>query len=164
MKSSTPEWQANLLRRLTGLTKGTNKTVPERLGWSWERVPNWRLFLTSAGLVALSAAIVVLLISNRQPSIERMLSDAYAENGTLEIQIPGAPHTVSKATRGKGKSGVERPALAATEVRIARELALSPGNPAWLQAKGRVELLEGNPKAALDSFERARDISPELPS
>jgi CHAT domain-containing protein len=55
--------------------------------------------------------------------------------------------------------------LLEAEARVARSLQSNPGDPSWLRAKGRCDLLEGNYSSAIDELQHARERagqSPEL--
>ncbi|OLB34735.1 MAG: hypothetical protein AUH11_17160 [Acidobacteria bacterium 13_2_20CM_57_17] len=160
LTTSSPHGQSQLAARLS--VSGSNRQSREGRKAVW-KFPTWRLVFVSAGVVGLIAVMLLLPLLNRERSIDRLLGEAYAEAGNLEIQIPGAQRNVAGTRSGGAKSLVERPALAAAISKITKELAAHPGDPRWLEAKGRAQLLAGDADAAIESFKRVQEVAPDLP-
>jgi CHAT domain-containing protein len=80
----------------------------------------------------------------------------------MELRIPGAPYAPLRVQRGVEGSFASRPeALLSAEALIAGQLASHPSDAYWLQAKARVDLLEGKYEPAVDSLRRALQLQPK---
>jgi CHAT domain-containing protein len=160
LASSSPGGQSQLAERLSTSVTGGQSIEGRTTG---RKFWTWRWGFASAGVAGLVAAILLLAFFRRELPIDRLLGDAYAESANLEIQIPGARRHVAGARSGGGKSLVERPALATAISEITKELVRHPDNPKWLEAKGRAQLLAGDPDGAIESFTRVQEITPDFP-
>ena len=162
LAGARPEWRRKLAQQITG----TLMLAPAPLSW-------WRKSWMTAPRLATAAALLLVLASlawwgtsqwNRALSPDRLLASAYAEQRTLELRIPGAPYAPLRVQRGPEDSFVNRPkALLSAEALIAGQLASHPSDPYWLQAKARVDLLEGKYEPAVDSLRRALQLQPNSP-
>ncbi len=131
----------------------------------------WTLFrMRPAFAYGLSAAVLVivagalLLLNSRTASPDKLLARAYAEQRTLEPRFAGAEYGPVRIVRGPGQSSVNKPqALLDAESMIHRHLQKEPNSTLWLDAKGRVDLLEANYDAALQTFQKALDLEPNSP-
>jgi CHAT domain-containing protein/tetratricopeptide (TPR) repeat protein len=165
LKTSKPALQAELARRLAGANSvSAAPTVllsVARRRWTSTVVQKF-------GAVAAVAALAWLgfrIYSQEQPSYtNRLLARSYVAQRTLELRMPDAEYAPMRVERGAARSRMDRPApLLEAEDIIARKLARSPDNPEWLQAKGRADLLDGNYNAAMNSFEKALEPTPDAP-
>ena len=160
LTTGSPSGQSQLAARLS--VSGSSRQSREGRNAVW-KLATWRLVFVSCGVVGLIALILLLPLLNRERSIDQLLGQAYAESGNLEIQIPGAQRNVAGTRSGGTKSLVERSALAAAIAKITKELAAHPGDPKWLEAKGRAQLLAGDPDGAIESFTKVQELAPDLP-
>jgi CHAT domain-containing protein len=162
LASARPEWQRRLAQQITG----TSMLAPAPP--SWWRKP-WMTM--TAPRLATAAALLLVLASlawwgtahlNRPPSADRLLASAYAEQRTMELRVSGAPYAPLRVQRGAEGSFASRPeALLSAEALIAGQLASHPSDAYWLQAKARVDLLEGKYEPAVDSLRRALQLQPK---
>jgi tetratricopeptide (TPR) repeat protein len=165
LETSKPGWQTALAKRLS-----TQGPLPAKPGL--RPFPLWRgrVVETLVRVAAVAAIAAVTWFgfraySHDRPSYaNRLLAQSYLAQRTLEIRIPGAEFAPMRVERGMPRSRMERPAvLLEAEDIIARKLSRSPDDPAWLQAKGRADLLDGNYTNALSSFEKALERTPDAP-
>ena len=100
----------------------------------------------------------------RPVSVEQLLAEAYTERRTLEVRIPGAKFAPMRLERGASGSNLDKPpSLLKAEDLIGENLQKNPNDPAWLQAKARADLLDGNYESAIKSLQLALEIQPESP-
>lgn len=131
----------------------------------------WKLFKTRPVFAyGLTAAVLVIAIGTslflnlRNESPDKLLAQAYAEQRTMEPRFAGAQYGPVRIVRGPGQSSVNKPqALLDAESLIHRHLQQEPNSTLWLDAKGRVDLLEANFDAALQTFQKALDSEPDSP-
>lgn len=119
-----------------------------------------RIALGAAAMVLIAAGIWLAVRRADHRSAEQLVWNAYAEKRTIEMQIEGAPYAPLSQERGQdqGAGRMRRPALLKAETAISETLKTDPDSAEWLQAEGRVNLLEDNPQAAIDSLEEARRL------
>jgi CHAT domain-containing protein len=99
------------------------------------------------------------------PSAEQLLAQAYTEHRTIEVRIPGANYAPMRVERSGGGSNLDKPAaLLKAEALISENLQKHPADPAWLQARARADLLDGNYESAIKTLQRALEIQPDSPS
>ena len=97
-------------------------------------------------------------------SVNRLLAQAYVEQRTLELRIPGAGYAPMRQQRGLEGSRLSKPApLLKAEYLIKEDLATHPNDSDLLAAKGRSELLEWRYDDAIRSLARALEIKPNSP-
>jgi CHAT domain-containing protein/tetratricopeptide (TPR) repeat protein len=164
LESSQEHWKDRLAGRLASTSASpleTKRSPAElrspKIKWLWPR-----LALSIAALFLFVFAVRFVWKVNSHREVEGMLAQAYAQNRTLELRIPGASYAQLKVSRGGEKSHLGlSPDLLEAEAIIARNLVKSPSDPKWLAARGRAELLEGNFDAAINSLQRARESQPE---
>jgi CHAT domain-containing protein len=133
----------------------------ERVGFGW-----WpKLVWAGAGLAVVVVAVFVGIRLTRQPDVNALLAEAYTEQRTIELRMPGAKYGPTRITRGKEHSSLNRPAsLLDAESIIRHRLDKYPNDPEWLDKKGRAELLDGDYGSAIATLRRAKDLStaPEI--
>ena len=170
LKTSQPEWQ----RRLAVTLAKRSAVSTHELSVSSARASSkgFRLRLASRWAYTMAATVVLAigmfgwLKWHSSPSYAgRLLAQAYSQQRTLELRIPGARYAPFHIQRGTDHSRFDRPAslLEAEEV-IGKKLDRDPKDPAWLQAKARAELLDGNYESAIQSLQRALETEPESSS
>jgi CHAT domain-containing protein len=163
LRSKHPVWRNDLISKLGrhGLPKidaGKGAAIRWKESALWIRVA-----------LALASAIAFLLAIGgwrgltffRSPTAEQLLAQAYTEQRTLEMRIPGAKYAPMRVELGPGQSHADRPAsLLRAEVMIADNLRSRPADARWLHAKGQAELLEGDFDPARKNLQLARKLSP----
>jgi CHAT domain-containing protein/tetratricopeptide (TPR) repeat protein len=160
LESAKPAWQMKLAQRIAG------NIVP-----SPAPVSDWRRWLRQPGLAALATVMVaasvgwwVFTTRGSADSANRYLAQAYTDQRTLELRIPDAAYAPLRVQKGPAASFIGRPpALLKAEALIADRLSRNPDDPAWLQASGRADVLEGKYDAAVESLRRAVELKPHAP-
>lgn len=140
---------------------------PARRHPRWFGIPAWQG--SAAALILVGVVVFSLfkmgVFTNREDTIatvNHLLAEAYTEQRTIELRIPGAHYAVPRVERGPGRL---RPIpLVEAEGIIRRQLEKQPANYSLLQALGRIELLDWNYSLAIDTLKRALDLNPESPS
>ena len=127
---------------------------PVRPWWTWAAAALLLISLTASG---------IWWTSHRRSDPARLLAVAYTEARPFEFRLPDAGY--GPVRQQKGSAGIfDKPeALASAEERI-RSVFSQKGGPAILALKGRAELLERDFDAAIESFRRALEVSPEDPA
>lgn len=164
LSSAQSEWQESLAARITGKTvpKAETEPKPTRTAKTFAFWPRWAFSFVAALLVA--AIGWWIWVQFRTPSVEVLLAQAYTERRTIEVRIPGAKYAPMRVERGPSGSSLDNPrALLKAEDLISENLKLHPDDPAWLQAKARVDLLDGHYDAAIQSLQRALEAKPDAP-
>ena len=165
-RTNDREWQRGMAKRLSTLVKDRD---PEGKA----ATARWRIFLDRPRLVFAAGALVLLVLASwagfsrlRSPSAaERLLAQAYTEQRSLEMRIPGAKHAQIQAERSAIGSSLDKSSfLLRAEALIGENLRRNPRDPAWLEAKARADLLENHYVAAVESLQSALAMWPDSPS
>jgi CHAT domain-containing protein/cytochrome c-type biogenesis protein CcmH/NrfG len=166
LRSARPEWRKNMAEKLRGsagaMEGGGRKE--EGATW-WPTLFSWpRPAFALAGIAAAVTVGWLGVLMLRPPSAEQLLAQAYTEHRTLEVRIPGAKYAPMRVERAAGGSSLDKsPSLLKAEALIGENLRKSPNDPAWLQAKARADLLDGNYESAIKSLQRALETQPDDP-
>jgi CHAT domain-containing protein/tetratricopeptide (TPR) repeat protein len=161
LESAGPEWRKNMA---TTLHQGVRDGQPTSSWWNlvfgWP-APAYALL----GIVAVAAVAWIGMRALHPPSAEQLLARAYTEHRTLEVMIPGAKYGPIRVERGIAGSSIDKPpALLKAEALIGENLQKNPSDSAWLQAKARADLLDGNYDSAIKTLQRALEAHPDDPS
>jgi CHAT domain-containing protein len=161
LDSARPKWQKNMAVTLQTNVQGRQpKPFRLRAIFSWP-TPAYAF----AGIAAIAIVAWIGVRTLRPPSAVQLLAQAYTEHRTLEPRIPGAQYAPLRVERGAGASNLDKsPALLKAEDLIAENLRQHPNDPAWLQARARADLLDGNYDSAIKSLQRALETEPDSPS
>jgi CHAT domain-containing protein len=164
LDNSSKAWQHGLAIRLSALKDKRSRPFGRRIQMTFGRWP--RLALSIAGVFI----VAFILWSYKRPrdnqfAAQRLIANAYQQQRTLNLRIPDAGYAPMRVERGDGASRMNRPpALLKAEAMIAEHLAEHPKDPAWLDARARADLLDGNYSAALEALGLARESKPSDPS
>jgi tetratricopeptide (TPR) repeat protein len=181
LQSASPVWQQQLARRIAGTQDPPSNlySLPRRQAWElsvwwpkWLSVP--RLAMAGASLLivlgvgswlALHPPLYQSLFRRDQPAAAmELLARAYTEKRTIELRFAGAAYGPQRIARGPATSFTDRPTtLSKAEALIATQLESHPSDPAWLQAKGEADLLDGRYDPAVDALRRALQLEPNSP-
>jgi CHAT domain-containing protein/cytochrome c-type biogenesis protein CcmH/NrfG len=163
LRSAGPEWQRGMAETLRGEIR---PRLLEKLGSpGWRELFSWpRPVFASVALAAVVLAAWLGLRTLHSPSADQLLAQAYTQHRTLEVRIPGAAFAPLQAERGVGGSNLDKsPALLKAEAIISEKLSKNPADPAWLEARARADLLDGNYESAIKSLQRALEVQPDSP-
>lgn len=118
-------------------------------------------YLLRYSIAAALAGVAILawwLLPPRAPL--SLIAKAYSEQRTLEPRMPGAEWAQMAVRRSS--SGISSPSAAEAESRLKQNEGLIRDNAEWLQARGRLRLIEWGYAAARMDFEAARKLEPTL--
>ena len=159
LASADAKWQSDLAKKIAGTPPKVPVPKPARKFVFW---PRWAAAF--AALVVATGGGWWAWILLRAPSVEELLAQAYTEQRTIEMRIPGAKYAPMRVERGPGESNLKkRPALLKAEGLIAEGLQKSPNDPVLLQANARADLLDGNYNDAIKSLQLALLTRPDSP-
>jgi hypothetical protein len=119
--------------------------------WTW---------LAAAAVIILGIGTVVLWRMRSSDPLH-LLTAAYSSDRTMDLRLPGAPYGPLRLQRGSA-SQIPTAAIEA-QLSFRRSLERNPDDPAALHARGRWELLYGDPDRAIQSLEAARDLAGNKP-
>src|SRR5262249_19878466 len=162
LQTATPGWQRTLAAKIAASAETTVRKPPRvRLPWiHFGRRVRW-VYAAAFAMVFFLAVGSWSVWRSRPSYADRLLAEAYTTQRTMELRIPGAGYAPIRVARGAESSRLSRPpALLEAEAIIARGLAAHPDDAAWLQARGRAELIDDDYEAAIKSLEKAHRLSP----
>ena len=158
LKGSSVEWQLAMVQKLQSETA----TAPRRRRLSWGHGLRAPAAVFAAALLLLVTGIFVVLRTRHSDSASELVASAYAAHRTMDLRISGAAYAPKQVERGASSSNVDRPVpLLQAEALIHNGLLGNPSDADLLDAKARVDLLDGSPDAAVESLERARETKPD---
>lgn len=175
----SPEEQASIDRLQLSRDSGAQKKLIQRLTQAGNeqnsrtpllpfRIWHWRAWgIAAAAVLLIVAAWIIARSSSDKPGDASakvaldLLAAAYAKQRPFEPRFDGASYGPLKVARGGAPASRfdAPPELLQSDALISRGLEAHPNAAAWLHAKGRAELLEGNPGAAIATLDRARTVS-----
>ena len=166
LKTSDPAWQKQFARELAAKSHAqgepSSRDTAKVLRGPWLSFRKWQpVALAAAATIIVAVMLSIFLINYYSQRPNKLLAQAYGERRNLELRFQDAQHGPVHVERAKGEeSRLNRPtALLEAEALIARGLEKDPNSLFWLQAKGRADLLEGNYEAAIQTLQKALDIS-----
>lgn len=161
LATSNPELQHTMSRRLLELTRGQQPVLRSISGAPWRprKTVRWVVAMTAVTMVAL-VAFQLIWQRSRRAEPDQLVAAAYVEDRTIEVRIEGTGYAPLREARGDAaeQERMSRPALLTAEAQIAERLKTDPENVRWLQASGRVSLLEGDWKAAITALQKAQRL------
>jgi CHAT domain-containing protein/tetratricopeptide (TPR) repeat protein len=161
LESSNGVWQHAMSGRLLKLTHGRPfvSSSAWREAWRSMRIVGWPAATIAITIVALLAFQLLWRHSHRVEP-DQLVAAAYEEDRTIEVRIEGAGYAPLREARGgtEQQERMTRPALLKAEAEVAERLKTTPEDVQWLQASGRVSLLEGNWKTALTALQTAQRL------
>jgi len=138
---------------------GTPDKSKERAGYGW-----WpKLVWAGSGLAVVLVAVVVGVRLTREPDVNALLAQAYTEQRTIELRMPGAKYGPLQVERGNANKDLPAEFYTATGI-IKTQLGKYPENPMWLQAQAQAHLLEWNYDQALQDLNDALAVKPNDPT
>jgi CHAT domain-containing protein/tetratricopeptide (TPR) repeat protein len=173
LPSASPGWQRAMARELA-TADGNVEPKPvteverdksdrsdksrEKTGFGW-----WpKLVWAGSGLAVVVVAVLVGIRLTREPDVNTLLAQAYTEQRTIELRMPGAAYGPLRVELGNGRRDLP-PSFYTAQGIIKTELARHPEDPSWLQAQGRAHLLEGDYEKAIKDLDAALIVRPNDP-
>jgi CHAT domain-containing protein len=162
LASSSPDGQSRLATRLSA--SGADRQLIKSRKTSW-KFSAWRWAAAAAAILITSILVTWKFQSRPESQVQDLIAKAYTEQRPFELRLANAKHSPLRVERGHERSRFERPAaLLQAEAIIGQKLKTQPGDPYWLQARARAELLEGNYEAAIVSLQQAIGPNDNMPS
>jgi CHAT domain-containing protein len=166
LRSASPEWRKNMAEILRDDARAGDIGREKREAAQW-----WQTLLCwprpAFALAGIAVAVIAGWLGVRvlhPSSAEQLLAQAYTERRTLEVRIPGAKYAPMRVERSANGSNLDKsPSLLKAEALISENLVKNPNDPAWLQARARADLLDGNYESAITSLQRALELQPDSP-
>jgi CHAT domain-containing protein/tetratricopeptide (TPR) repeat protein len=161
LQSAHPEWRKNMAATLHNSVRDRQL----KSSW-WKAVSVWPApAYAFAGIVAVAAVVWIGVRALHPASAEQLLAQAYTEHRTLQVRIPGAKYAPMRVERSASGSNLDKsPSLLKAEALIGENLGRNPNDPAWLQARARADLLDGNYESAIKALQHALDLQPDSSS
>ena len=165
LETGTPEWQHKFSAQMASRSDEfapTDKTVPITASRNFSailRPRNW----TYAALAAVVIAAIGLGIFSklRSNSPEQLIAQAYAQQRTVELRIPGAGYGPVQVERASRRSQSNSPAaLLEAESIIRRQLEKTPQDPELLREKAEADLLNWDYQPAIETLGQALRLRP----
>jgi CHAT domain-containing protein len=173
LPSASPGWQRAIAEKMAMASgnadtetvakaeKPAKEKTPknkEKTGFGWWLKLGW----AGSGLAVVIVAVLVGIRLTREPDVNALMAQAYTEQRTIELRIPGAEYGPMKVERGGDERLPEQ--FHAAEAIIQRESAKHPEDPAWFQAQARADLLQWRFDDASKELDSALMLKPNDPS
>ena len=161
LASSHGEWQKRIAKRLARTMPTIPNQKPNTLAF-WLKIGSLRprLALSAVVILLIGFATTWFFRSRSGTNVDRLLAEAYTQQRTLELRIPGAVYAPLRQERG-ARSSLEKPSpLLKAEFEIKEQLTTKPEDPTILAAKGKAEILEWQYDEAMKSLKHALDLRP----
>lgn len=161
LPSASPGWQRAMARELAARQQNQKDPQPEpKPPFRWWPKLAWATALPAVAIIAVGLGWLVWL-KTQQPDVNALLAQAYTEQRTIELRMPGAKYAQMRVQRGSQRSSFSQSsALLAAKPLIKSHLSAEPDSSKWLQAEGWAELLENEYSPAVQSFNRALEKKP----
>ena len=146
LPSASPGWQRAMAKKMAAesgdvepkpiaeVERPAKSQEKSRFGW-WPK-----LVWAGSGLAVVVVAVLVGVRLTREPDVNALLAQAYTEQRTIELRMPGAKYGPFRGELGPGERPPQK--LYAAEAIITRESPKHPDDPKWLQAQARADLLQ----------------------
>jgi CHAT domain-containing protein/tetratricopeptide (TPR) repeat protein len=129
------------------------------------RLPVWAYGAVAAVLVlGVALAIFTGVLGRGSGSTERLLAQAYAQQRTVELRLPGAGYGPVRVERGPKQSHMSSPGvLLEAEAEIKKGLEQHPDDPNLLRQKAEADLLNWDYQPAIETLGHALRLQPQSP-
>lgn len=130
---------------------GREEISPKRKRSFW-----WPFSLSIAGAAVVVAIIFSTIPRNSPAAVDQLLAQAYTENRTIEMRIPGAKHGDIRQQRSGTVGSILNNSEAARSAqdKISTALKKDPGNPQWLILQAQLDLLDWRYQAAASELKK----------
>ncbi len=163
LETGTREWQQKFAVQMASRSDDsprTEKTVPITTSHpAMFRARSW----IYVGLAAAIAAAIGLGLFSRlhSSSPDQLIAQAYAQQRTIELRIPGAGYGPIQVERASGRSQSNSPAaLLEAESIIRRQMEKTPQDPELLREKAEADLLNWDYQPAIETLGQALRLRP----
>jgi CHAT domain-containing protein/tetratricopeptide (TPR) repeat protein len=169
---SSPKWQRAMAGRLAAQSRSSemkaqeSAVIPgrERAHASVQKQIHWwpRIAWATAAIAMFALAGSLIWLRTREPDVNQLLAQSYAETRTIELRIPGAEYGPLRVERGSGQRDLSPQFYIAKGI-IQSKLAKHSEDPMWLQMQARAHLLEWEYEKAIRELDDALTLSPNDP-
>lgn len=160
LPSASPGWQRAMARGLAAQQKQKDPQPDPKPPFRWWPKLVWATALPAVAIIAVGVGWLAWL-KTREPDVNALLAQAYTEQRTIELRMPGAKYAQMRVQRGSQRSSFSRSsALLTAKPLIKGHLSAEPDSSKWLQAEGWAELLENEYDPSVQSFNRALKKKP----
>jgi CHAT domain-containing protein len=161
LRTGTSDWQKDFAAKIAARQQSIRTAAePVSMPKPFRRpvFPLWAY----AGLAAVfTLAALGLYRWLRGNSPETLIREAYAQQRTVEMRIPGAGYGPVRVQRASNHSQISSPrALLEAEVLIKRGLEKRPEDAGLLRQEAEADLLDWNYQSALETLNRAARLGP----
>jgi CHAT domain-containing protein/tetratricopeptide (TPR) repeat protein len=160
--TASEAWQNSFAARLEAQRRpGLGGLFVRRAGFSRLIARSWAIPAIAA--IVLLALGLGLFSSLRRGSPDTLIRQAYAQQRTIEMRIPGAAYGPVQVERANERSSMSSPRpLLEAEVMIKSGLEKSPDDPEFLRQKAEADLLTWNYQPAIETLNHAARIRPDF--
>lgn len=160
LPSASPSWQRAMARDLAAQQQKQKDPQPDlKPPFRWWPKLAWATALPAVAIIAVGVGWLVWL-KTHEPDVNALLAQAYTEQRTIELRMPGAKYGPMRVQRDADKRiDLPTPFYIAQGV-IKTHLAKHPEDPAWIQAQARAHILESNYKDAIEELDDALLLKP----
>jgi CHAT domain-containing protein len=161
--TASEAWQSSFAARLE------SQGGPAPSGAPSARRSRFSRFIARPGIIAAIAAVILLAIglglfsALHRNSPDTLIRQAYAQQRTIEMRIPGAAYAPIQVERANERSSMSSPRpLLEAEVMIKGGLEKAPDDPELLRQKAEADLLTWNYQPAIETLNHAARIRPDF--
>lgn len=137
-------------------------TLPTKASHFRLPAPRWIL----APVAVVATAVIAFFIWNAQretpEKVEKLLAQAYTEQRTMEMRIPGAQYAPVRPQE-RGGALNQSPYLFEAKAGILRAIRSKRDDRQWLHALGREQLIEGRFEEAITTLRQGLQSEPQSP-
>ena len=161
LPTASPEWQRQMAMKLVAQQREQKDPQPDpKPPFRWWPKLAWATALPAVAIIAVALAWLVW-VKTREPDVNVLLAQAYTEQRTIELRMPGAKYSRLRVERGAGRD--LPPEFYRAKGIIEGQWAKHPEDPTWLQARARAHILEWDYDKAIDELDRALDLKRDDP-
>lgn len=147
--------QRKLAQKMAGAV-GSDVSPAREISAKRRRSLWWPLSFSLAGAAAVAAAVFFVWPRNSPADVEKLLAQAYTQDRTIEMRIPGAKHAEIRQLRAAGAGSILGVSGSAREAqdKISAALKKDPESADWLILQAQLYLLDWRYQAALSMLNR----------
>jgi CHAT domain-containing protein/cytochrome c-type biogenesis protein CcmH/NrfG len=160
LRTGTVDWQRDFAAKIAARQQSHRMAQPVSVPKRSRLVfPKWA-FAGLAAVVALAAGLGLFRWLQGE-SAEKLIQEAYAQQRTVEMRLPGAGYGPVRVERAANRPQINSPrALLEAEVLIKKGLEKRPDDVELLRQEAESDLLNWNYQPALETLNRASRLRP----
>lgn len=151
LTTATADWQKRFAANIAARQAPSQATIQAHVPQAFPVRRGWRLFSGSWAYAAVAALLLLtvgigLYVWLGGKSSEALIQEAYSQQRTVEMRLPGAGYGPIQVERADGRSQISSPqALLEAQVLIKRGLEKNADDADLLRQKAEADLLNWNP-------------------